>query len=111
MDWIKNITSEHISLASVLFTVITFAVAFAYCKLNSIKVNLQELMVRSLSASAIPTAFVILVCSVELSLIQKLGGLLQVYIALAGLSLAYVSFSALFSPFNNSSNQEDNDDE
>ena len=30
---------------------------------------------------------------------------MQVYIALAGLSLAYVSFSALFGPFNNAAVQ------
>lgn len=65
-------------------------------------------MIRSLSASALPTALVILACAVDTSLLSKLGGLLQVYIALAGLSLAYISLIALFSPFSKGDTDRDN---
>lgn len=99
MSWISNIQSEHVGLASVLLAIIAFVAVYIYCKKNNIEVTLQELIVRSLSASAIPTAVIILICSIDLSLITKLGGLLQVYIALAGLSLVYVSLSGLFGPF------------
>lgn len=92
------ITSEHIGIASVVLTIIAFVVTVAYCKVTSTSISLQELMVRSLAASALPTAVVILACAVDTSLLTRLGGILQVYIALAGLSLAYVSLVALFSP-------------
>ena len=99
MNWISKIESEHVSLASVLLAIIAFLAVYAYCKKNKIDITLQQLIVRSLSASAIPTAIIILICSIDMSLINKLGGLLQVYIALAGLSLVYVSLSGLFGPF------------
>jgi len=104
-----SITSEHIGIASVLITIITFVFVLIYCKSKSIKITLHDLMIRSLSASALPTSLVILACAIDTSLLSKLGGLLQVYIALAGLSLAYISLVALFSPFSkndvNSENQ------
>ncbi len=99
MEWISKIESEHVGLASVILAIIAFIAVYAYCKKNKIEITLQELIVRSLSASALPTAVIILICSIDLSLIMKLGGLLQVYIALAGLSLVYVSLSGLFGPF------------
>ncbi len=99
MDWVSLIKSEHVSVASVLLSIIAFISVYGYCKKNSIEVTLQELIIRALSASALPTAVIILICSIDLSLITKLGGLLQVYIALAGLSLVYVSLAGLFGPF------------
>ena len=92
------LTAEVISLLSVLITVLTFFSTLIYCRVKSIEIGLDELIKRALSASAIPTAVTILLCSIDLSLLQKLAGFLQIYIALAGLSLAYVSVMPLFSP-------------
>lgn len=108
MGAISSITSEQIGIASVLITIIAFVVIFVYCKSKNISITLQDLMIRSLSASALPTALVILACAVDTSLLSKLGGLLQVYIALAGLSLAYISLIALFSPFSKGDTDRDN---
>jgi len=92
------VTSEQIGITSVALTVVTFVLVSAYCKYKNISISLHELIVRSLAASALPTSLVILCCAIDTSLLTKLGGLLQVYIALAGLSLSYVSLVALFSP-------------
>lgn len=97
MSWTHLLTAEVIGLLSVLITVLTFFSVVIYCQVKSIKIDLDELIKRALSASAIPTAMVILLCSVDLSLLQKLAGFLQIYIALAGLSLAYISIKSLFS--------------
>ncbi|NOZ11512.1 MAG: hypothetical protein GXP09_10790 [Gammaproteobacteria bacterium] len=92
------ITSEMIGLIAVFVTVFTFAGLPIYCKLSKRSITFQELMVRALSASSLPTAIVIILCAIDVSLLAKLGGLFQVYIALAGLSLVYVSSVALFAP-------------
>lgn len=101
------VTSEQIGISSVVLTVFTFITVFAYCKYNNISISLQDLIVRSLAASALPTSMVILFCAIDTSLLNKLGGLLQVYIALAGLSLSYVSLVALFTPFNSTSSTQE----
>lgn len=110
MDLISSITSEQIGIASVLVTIIAFVIALVYFKSKNINITLQDLMVRSLSASSLPTALVILACAIDTSLLSKLGGLLQVYIALAGLSLAYISLVALFSPLSKNNAHSENKD-
>lgn len=92
------ITSDGISVIAVVLTVVTFVLIPVICKARDKTIALHDLIVRALAASSLPTAIVIVLCAIDLSLLTKLGGLLQVYIALAGLSLAYVSSVALFSP-------------
>ena len=94
------VTSDHIAIVSVLITVLTFILIFTYGKVNKIDISLQDLISRSLAGSTLPTAVVILLCAIDLNLLKKLGGILQVYIALAGLSLLYVALMTIFSSFN-----------
>lgn len=98
MSWLNLLNAEIISMLSATATVVTFFTVLIYSRVNSIKVDLHELIKRALSASALPTAIVILICTIDLSLLEKLAGVLRVYIALAGLCLAYVSAITLFSP-------------
>tara|TARA_R110000744_G_scaffold131635_2_gene239751 strand:- start:279 stop:602 length:324 start_codon:yes stop_codon:yes gene_type:complete len=89
---------DVVSIASVGFVIATFLTMLCLCKFKKIPVTLQDLIASSLAASALPTALVIMFCAVDTSLLYKLGGLLQIYIAISGLVLAYVSVSAVIAP-------------
>jgi hypothetical protein len=95
------ITSENIAIASVSLTILTFIGLLLYGFMADIKISLNELIIRSLSASALPNAIVIIICAFDTTLLGKLAGLFQVYIALAGLSLIYVSINGIFTPNSN----------
>lgn len=93
------ITSEQLGIASALFSIIAFFGAIAVCKYKGLKMSLTDLIARALAASMIPAVIVILICAVDTSLLVGLGSVLQVYIAIAGLSLGFVSIEAIFKPF------------
>jgi hypothetical protein len=69
------------------------------------RVNLEELVVRALSISAIPTAVVLLVCAFKPDLLSQLSGF-NIHIAVAGLVLLYISVKALVTPPTSHKNEQ-----
>ena len=69
------------------------------------QVNLEELVVRSFSTSAIPTAVVLLVCAFKPALLSQLSGF-NIYIAVAGLVLLYRSVKTFVTPLTSNKNEQ-----
>jgi hypothetical protein len=92
---IVNSFIENIHSLTVIFGLLAFAGIYISNRIRGKTNHLDDLLMRMLSASAIPTGLLLLLCAFDTTLLQKIEGL-NIYIALAGLALIYVSLKAVF---------------
>jgi hypothetical protein len=72
---------------------------------SSNQVNLEELVIRAISAGGIPPAVVLLVYAFKLDRHSQLNGF-NIYIAVAGLVLLYISVKKFVTPFTSNKKEQ-----
>ena len=87
---------ENVTNISVALGIIAFFSIITYNSYKGYPITLDDLLLRMLAASAMPTGFLLLVCAFDPLLISEFDGL-NIHIAAAGLALLYISYEALFS--------------
>ena len=97
----SSITSENFLIAVVVTAVITFVITAIIMLSKKVEMSLSTLLTRSISATLFPTGLILIICSLDINLFNKLAGFFQFYIAIAGLAVLYLSLSELFAPFKN----------
>lgn len=87
---------DFVHIASAALAIITFLAALIVKKLGEQSAHLDDLIIRALSASMIPTGVLLIACAFDPSLLSSLTGL-NIYIAVAGLTLLFVACKGIFS--------------
>lgn len=90
--------SLYVTNATILTVIVTFVVTIIVNFIGKKENRLDDLLVRGLSGSAIPTGIVLLFCAFKPSLIESLQGL-NVHIAAAGMVLLFVSIKTVFAGY------------
>ncbi|MCM0080833.1 hypothetical protein L4X63_04435 [Geomonas sp. Red32] len=86
---------QYINEAAVTCAIIAFTVTAIVRIHAGAKLRLEDLLIRGMAASAIPTGFALLLSAFDPSLLQKMSGF-NIHIATAGLALIYISLKSVF---------------
>ena len=87
---------DYLNIASVASAILTFFIVLIVKRVEGQSIHLDDLITRALSASAIPTGLLLIACAFYPSLLARLTGL-NIYIAVAGLTLLFVACKRIFS--------------
>lgn len=85
----------YISHASVACVILTFLWVFITTRLNREVLSLEEIMIKSTAASAVPLGLALVACAFDNELLNHLSGY-AIHIAMAGLALLYITYKTIF---------------
>ena len=87
--------ADNLSVINVFVAIFVFVYTYVQKSRQKSKITLDELFVRTLAGSAIPVGMLLMFCALDSTLIVKLNDL-NVYLALVGMGLIFVSAREAF---------------